>query len=182
MVIDGAVIVHMLKLGGAETFKQYADQVFLPYILGQLQHASWLDLVWDSYKAGSLKATARAKCGKGVCRCIAGSVPIPGNWQDFLRVDLNKKELLCFLSKALVESFRLDKQLVVTNGDQILCVPQQEDIHLIAPCSHEEADSHMMLHVAHAVQHGGHQILVHSVDTDVVVLAVMVSATLLGNN
>ena len=76
----------------------------------------------------------------------------------------------------------MDKQLVVTNGDQILCVPQQEDIHLIAPCSHEEADSHMMLHVAHAVQHGHHQILVHSVDTDVVVLAVMVSATLPGNN
>ena len=61
-------------------------------------------------------------------------------------------------------------------------MPQQEDIHLIAPCSHEEADSCMMLHVAHAVQHGHHQILVLSVDTDAVVLAVMVSATLPGNN
>ena len=40
----------------------------------------------------------------------------------------------------------------------------------------------MMLHVAHAVQHGHHQILVHSVDTDVVVLAVIVSATLPGDN
>ena len=53
-----------------------------------------------------------------------------------------------------------------------------EDIHLIAKCSHEEADSRMMLHVAHALQHGHHQILVHSVDTDVVVLR----ATLPGNN
>ena len=66
VVIDGAVIAQMLKLGGAESFKQYADQVFLPFILGQLQHASRLDLVWDSYKADSLKATARAKRGKGV--------------------------------------------------------------------------------------------------------------------
>ena len=156
VVIDGAAIIQMLKPGGAETFKQYADQVFFPYILGQLQHASQLDLVWDCYKAHSLKATARAKYGKGVRWHVAGSAPIPGNWQDFLRVDLNKKELFCFLLKALVESFRLDKQLVVTNGDQILCVPQQEDIHLIALCSHEEADSHMMLHVAHAVQHGHH--------------------------
>ena len=166
----------MLKPGGAETFKQYADQVFLPYILGQLQHASQLDLVWDSYKADSLKATARAKHGKGVRWHVTGSAPIPGNWQDFLCVDLNKKELFCYHSKALVESFRLDKQLVVTNEHQILCVPQQEDIHLIAPYSHEKADSRMMLH---AVQHGHHQILFHSVDTDVVVLAVMVSATLL---
>ena len=36
----------------------------------------------------------------------------------------------------------------------------------------------MMLHVAHATQHGHHQILVRTVDTDVVVLAVMVAETL----
>ena len=46
VVIDGAAIVQMLKPGAAETFEQYAHQVFLPYILGQLQHASRLDLVW----------------------------------------------------------------------------------------------------------------------------------------
>ena len=39
-----------------------------------------------------------------------------------------------------------------------------------------------MLHVAHAVQHGHHQILVHSVDTGVSVLAVIVSAILPSNN
>ena len=38
------------------------------------------------------------------------------------------------------------------------------------------------MHVTHDVQHGHHQILVCSVDTDVVVLAVIVSATLPGNN
>ena len=95
-------------------------------------------------------------------------------------MDLNKKELFVFLSKALVNSFcQVNKELVVTEGDQILCEPPQEDTHLIAPCNHEEADSRMMLHVAHAAQHGHHQILVRTVDTDVVVLAVMVSATLL---
>jgi len=36
----------------------------------------------------------------------------------------------------------------------------------------------MMLHVAHAVQHGHHRILVRTVDTDVVVLAVMVAERL----
>ena len=61
VVINGAAIVQMLKPGAAETFEQYAHQVFLPYILGQLQHASRLDLVWDSYVADSLKATTREK-------------------------------------------------------------------------------------------------------------------------
>ncbi|KAG0725202.1 hypothetical protein GWK47_039077 [Chionoecetes opilio] len=38
----------------------------------------------------------------------------------------------------------------------------------------KEGDTRMMLHVAHAAQHGHHQIQVRTVDTDVVVLAVMV--------
>ena len=57
-------------------------------------------------------------------------------------------------------------------------MPPQQDVHLLAPCSHEEPDSRMMLHVAHAAQHGHHKILVRTVDTDVVVLAVMVAETL----
>ena len=44
------------------------------------------------------------------------------------------------------------------------------------PSNHEEADSLMVLLVAHAAQHDYHQILVHTtVDTDVVVLAVIVA-------
>ena len=94
-------------------------------------------------------------------------------------VDLNKKEFFSFLSKARGDSFKENnKELVVTDRVQVLCVQQQQDTHLIGPCSIEEADSHMMLHVAHATQHGHHQILVRTVDTDVVVLAVMVAETL----
>ena len=98
-------------------------------------------------------------------------------------MDLNKKELFSFLSKALVHSFKQDKkELVVTDGNQVVCVPPQQDAHLLAPCNHEEADSRMMLHVAHAAQHDHHHILVRTVDTDVVVLAVMVAETLPADN
>ena len=61
---------------------------------------------------------------------------------------------------------------------QVLCVPVQQDTHLLAPCSHEEGDSCMMLYVQHAAQHGHHKILVRTVDTDVMVLAVMVAEKL----
>ena len=93
-------------------------------------------------------------------------------------MDLNKQELFSFLSKTLTESVEHQKELVVTDGMQVLCVPAQQDTHLLAPCSHEEADSCIMLHVQHAAQHGHHQILVRTVDTDVVVLAVMVAEKL----
>ena len=36
VVLDGAAIVQMLKPGAAKTFEEYAHQVFLPYVLGQL--------------------------------------------------------------------------------------------------------------------------------------------------
>jgi len=173
-IIDGAAIVQMLKPGAAKTFQEYANQVFIPYISGQLQYISRLDLVWDCYRGDSLKATAREKR-----RRVIESAPIPGNWQNFLRVDLNKKELFSFLSKSLIQSFvEPTKGLVVTDGEQVLSVPSQNDLHLFSPCSHEEADSRMMLHVAHAAQQGHQGILIRTVDTDVVVLAVMVSQTL----
>ena len=87
-------------------------------------------------------------------------------------MDLNKQELFTFLSKTLTESVKHQKELVVTDRMQVLCMPAQQDTHLLAPCSHEEADSRMMLHIQHAAQHGHHQnILVRTVDTDVVVLA-----------
>ena len=178
VIIDGAAIVQMLKPGGAETFEEYAHQVFIPYISRQLQNVSRLDLVWDRYVANTLKATARAKRGKGIRQRVIASAHTPRNWQFFLRVDLNKQELFSFLSRTLAESVKHQKELVVTEGMQVLCVPAQQDAHLLAPCSHEEADSRMMLHVQHAAQHVHHQILVRTVDTDVVVLAVMVAETL----
>ena len=159
----------------ANTFEEYAQQVFIPYVVQQLQHVSRLDLVWDSYRADSLKASTREHHGKGVRRRVVDSAVIPGNWQSFLRVDGNKVELFSYLSTMLAESFQEEgKELVVTDGEQVICVPQQEDVNSLAPCNQEEADTRMMLHVAHAAQHGHHQIQVRTVDTDVVVLAVMV--------
>ena len=83
VIIDGAAIVQMLKPGGAETFEEYAHQVFIPYISRQLQNVSRLDLVWDRYVANTLKATARAKRGKGIRQRVIASAHIPRNWPFF---------------------------------------------------------------------------------------------------
>ena len=136
VVLDGAVIVQMLKPGTAKTFEEYAVQVFIPYVVRQLQHVSRLDLVWDSYRADSLKASTREQRGKGVRRRVVDSAVIPGNWHSFLRVDSNKVELFCYISTMIAESFQEEgKELVVTNGEQVICVPQQEDVNSLAPCN-----------------------------------------------
>ena len=64
VVLDGAVIVQMLKPGTAKTFEEYTQQVFIPFVVRQLQHVYRLDLVWDSYRADSLKASTREQRGK----------------------------------------------------------------------------------------------------------------------
>ena len=56
-IIDGAVIVQILKPGMATTFKEYADFVFKPYIPKQLEAVQRVDVVWDVYREDSFKST-----------------------------------------------------------------------------------------------------------------------------
>ena len=113
-------------------------------------------------------------------RRVVGAAAIPGNWQNSLRVDTNKTELFKFLSQAIFTWFdQDDKQLVITDGEAVLSKPPLLELALLAPCSHEEAVSRMLLHVSHAANHGHHKILIKTVDTDVVVLAVSVAQGLL---
>jgi len=148
-------------------------------LFSKLHQAKRLDLVWDRHIADSLKGTTRAKRGKGVRRRVVGGATIPGNWASFLRVDENKRELFRFLSGVLYDSFQLaDKELVVTEGNDVLRKPPLLDTSALAPCSHEEADSRIILHAAHAAHSGHKKILVCTVDTDVVVLAVALAHTL----
>ncbi len=46
------------------------------------------------------------------------------------------------------------------------------DMTYLAPCSHEEADTRLLLHAADAVQKGFRKVCIRTVDTDVVVLAI----------
>ena len=53
----------------------------------------------------------------------------------------------------------------------VLCINHQHVLGL-APCTHEEADTHMLFHLEDAVQQGYNKVSIHTVDTDGVVLAV----------
>ena len=130
-------------------------------------------IVWDQYSDNSLKAQTREKRATGPSqrRRVEVSSPIPKNWQQFLRLNSNKIELFKLLNNELIASASAEQPLVVTDGDTVLCVPARDTTN-IAPSNHEEADSRITVHVADAVMQGFHKILVRTVDTDVVVLAV----------
>ncbi len=170
IILDGAAIVNMLKPGTAQTFSDYASKVFWPYITAQLQNVQRVDLVWDEYVQGSLKAYTQSRRGKGSRRRVEPSNALPRNWKEFLRNDDNKAELFSFLS---LETTNLgtERQVISTHHKDALCI-QQRDITPLAPCTQEEADTRIFLHVSVAVNHGYGKVMIRTVDSDVLVLVI----------
>lgn len=173
MVLDGAAIIQMLKPTGAKTFDENAHQVVISYVASQLRNESRLDLVWDVYVTDSLKVTARAKRGKGERSylCVFGSAAIPGN-NGRTSYASTATRPNCSMTRVFIQE---GKELVVTDGRHVFSTSALQNLDTLAPCSHEEVDSRMLLHAAHAAHHGHHQILIWTVDTDAMVLAVSVA-------
>ncbi len=170
IVLDGPVTVHSLPTSGVGCFNEYADKLFIPHLVKQLENTTRLDLVWDTYLSDSLKESTRNKRGKGVRRKVSGSTKLPGNWIDFLRDSKNKEEPFSFLSTKVAEyDFPPSKSVFVTSGKSVLC---KGSSYQVADCNHEEADTRVVVHISHALQNGMKSIKVRSVDTDVVTILV----------
>ena len=106
---------------------------------------------------------------------MSGEIKIPNNWQSFLRIDENKTELFHFLAEFVHRQPAIEgKRVYITDGKNVLTNPPHLNTNNIAPCSQEEADSHIFLHVADAVHEGLEKVTIRTVDTDVVVLAVAI--------
>jgi hypothetical protein len=173
-VLDGSAVMNMLKPGNARTFDDCASKAFMPYICFQLASVKRLDIVWDRYDPAGLKAITRDKRGTGSRRQVTSSFPEPHIWHDFLRNDKNKKELLCFLARKIcVDTVNVGGKLVVSTLEiGIVSSSTNYDSLLLQPCSHEEADTRMLLHAADQARARYSKIILRTVDTDVVVLAV----------
>ncbi len=119
----------------------------------------------------------RAKRGKGTRRRVTSSGRLPHNWQDILRVDENKEELFLFLADKLKElQIPAGKQIFVTSKEDVFVYGDTDDQYeLITHCNHEEADTHLFVHVYHAAQAEHSNFMIRTTDSDVVVLAVAVT-------
>ena len=177
-VFDGAVLVHMLEPNDCKTFEEYALKVFVPYIMNQLSKVQRADVIWDRYKADSIKKIVREKrmgSNPVMRQKVLPNSPIPSNkWGNFLCVDDNKAQLFLLLSKYLQTCDTKETTLVTTYDEKVLVAGHKalNDVDSIQPCSHEEADTRIILHVAHCARQGYKKIAIKTTDTDVVVLAV----------
>ena len=82
------------------------------------------------------------------------------------------------LDQGSVVTFYQDgKQLAISVGDSISSKPPLCDPHSLSPCTRKEDHIHLLLHANRAALCGHFKVLIGTVDTDVVVLAVCYSTT-----
>ena len=126
IVIDGPAIVHILKPIGAE----YAEKVFIPYVTSQ--KSSRIEVIWDEYKADSLKCFAGEKRGKGTRRRVEANTKIPSNWKEFLKIDANKAEFFALVAHRLAAT-QSEKVIITTVGKSVLTNDPNLDTSSIEP-------------------------------------------------
>jgi len=173
-IIDGAAIVNIRKPRLAKTFGEYVDNNLIPFFRSQLADVERLDIVWDQYFSNSLKQQVRMTRGEGSRKRVLKNTTIPKNWSSFLRNSDNKRELFCYISEQLEKIDIGHKAIYTTYLDRVLFTgsANTESTSEIEPCDHEESDTRMFIHAAHAARHGHTKVVLQTVDTDVLVLAV----------
>ncbi|KAG1662160.1 hypothetical protein GQR58_021078 [Nymphon striatum] len=173
-IIDGMALVQ--KMRGEGTFSELASTL-LGSILIEGRTCSRIDVVFDVYRAGSIKDAERLRRGSSTGTSFKNIAP--GHklhqWRKFLANSNNKECLVTFLVKEWQEEKHRkklnDKSLFVTRGK--LCYHVTSSGTQIASdleSTQEEADIRMLLHAAHASRSDYEAIVVVSDDTDVLVL------------
>ena len=70
------------------------------------------------------------------------------------------------------------KEIYTTHGEHVLSSANRVEMNTLEPCSHEEADTRLMVHALDATLCGHRRIQIRSNDTDVVVLAISVASSI----
>lgn len=164
--------MHFLKPGQCKTFEEYAKTVFLSFLRRELANSTRVDVVWDRYDEDSLKNITRVKRGTGERTRVQPNTRIPKSWETFLKDSANKEELFQLLSSYCHSSdIKADQELNITHGTLVLS-SRHRPKETLEPCNHEEADTRMFVHLSDVVKERHRKVMIRSVDTDVLVLAV----------
>ena len=90
-----------------------------------------------------------------------------------MRIDENKTELFSFLAdQAMLVQCKADKQVISTEDETTLFRIHRNDTTSLCPCTHEEADTRLLLRALDASAKGCKRVMLRTVDTDVVVLSI----------
>ncbi|XP_065193404.1 uncharacterized protein LOC135825157 [Sycon ciliatum] len=198
VVIDAMALLQATP-SPPPTFGALSDQIFRQLLANMVRsNASRVDFVTDRYWDISIKQLERQKrTGQQdplVIRAERRDQATPKEWKRYLSNGTNKTNLVQFLatdwktSEHFVSLLGTEKQVIITVGTTCiqLAAPSLTATCLRATeipelsCTHEEADTRLLLHSAHATSHGFQSALICSPDTDVAVIAIGLSTSING--
>ena len=174
-IVDGMAEIQSLdKPEWIKTCKHLAEH-FHNHLFSKHDETQGIRLIFDRYNVpSSLKSDTRTKRQGSEdpvyyrisdCTHIA-KVPL----KKLLSRTKTKAELTAFLAKKVKErSQALRRQLDVARGKE--CEATHKDMGYLQS-DHEEADTKIILHALHVTADGAADLTIHSIDFDVLVLAI----------
>ena len=170
LILDFSVIVNsQAAVTTAKTFNEFADEV-IEFVKNLSSGYSHIDIVCDSYFDNSLKSHTREARGCGQFFPFTEATNIPKDFQDnFLRHNRSKVALNSFLTGKLF-THDFDRAIVfVSVNSEVKCNSadiSEEVLHI--GHTQEMADAKIIVHVKHCLLNGFRNVVVKTVDTDVV--------------
>ena len=171
-IYDGMAVLQKYQPPSGSTFRTLA-QTLLQICSSHISRK--FHVVFDVYRDVSIKNPERSKRSAGSVegiryKNILPSYPIK-SWKKLMSIQSNKTEIVKFLvsewKKPEFTAKLEGKIMYVTEGSS--CWRIKEDSSEIVPeleCSHEEADTRMLLHAKYA----NGPVVIHADDTDVFIL------------
>ena len=186
LVVDAMAMLQSLN-SPAVTFGELTKQIFDMLTLSLVAPNSRVDFVIDRYPAISIKESERQRRRKerGTIRVhiLSSSQKLPIQWKKFLSNSSNKENLLHFLAEEwsrqeyVATRLTSGKSLFVTDRAECYRLTRSEEGQVCQEAvpalqsNHEEADTRLVLHAAHAGNGGHSHVVIKSPDTDVAILA-----------
>ena len=179
-VIDGMALVPQSNYIGL-TYNEFTDNILNKFVTSTTSGASRIDIVFDIYRPDSIKNAERGQRSVGSIqlKTIVGAAPIK-QWGVALSDGSNKSELIKFLvchwvkHPSSIGNLHLfvayEEKCVCITADCVCPVPALES-------NQEEADARMLLHAKH-ISRSVPNIVIHTPDTDVFLIAIAASTEL----
>ncbi|KAG0713410.1 hypothetical protein GWK47_016295 [Chionoecetes opilio] len=133
-VLNGAAVVHLLQPFGVKTFEDYANDIFIPYIIQQLSNTRRVDIIWDRYAKDSIKSSARQNRGKVDVQCenfvILERFAVLLYQRTSQLESVHEARRVMFASKTRQWKLSHQHSLLFLNTQSVLCTKQESGPHV----------------------------------------------------
>ena len=133
-------------------------------------------VVLDRYFPLSLKRDTRKRRESGLRVSVRENTLMVQDWAKFLRDSSNKAELFHLIAKKITRN-RTDHKILLATLEESVIFSSTTDVDCFSTWNHEEVDTRMFFHLKDFSPTGHHKVSLKTVDTDVVIIAIIYSTS-----